>query len=230
VIADWIERGQRQYVCVANVHSVMESRRDAAVGRAYEGAGLVVPDGMPLVWLGRWQGHPDVGRCYGPDLLMAFCALAEERGYASYFYGGAPGVADELGAVLSARFPRLRVVGAIAPAFPPTPAEIEASVARINAARPDVVWIGLGCPRQELWMAAQRERLQAPVLVGIGAAFDFHTGRVRQAPRWMMRSGLEWLFRLGAEPRRLWYRYLVYNPWFVALLLRQGAARLLSRR
>ena len=212
----WIESRTAGYVCVANVHAVMEARRDESVRRVYDHAKLTVPDGMPLVWVGRLSGHPGVRRVYGPDLTLQLCRSAARHGYRCFFYGGGPGVAEELAAEMSRRFPGLPVAGTGAPPFRTLTAEEEAEeIGRINRAGPDIVFVGLGCPKQERWMAAHRDRLAARVLVGVGAAFDFHTGRVRQAPRWMMNAGLEWLFRLGTEPRRLWYRYLVYNPLFL---------------
>src|SRR5713226_1347696 len=204
VIEDWIARAEPGYVCVSNVHSVMEARRDESLRAVLNAA---VPAGMPLVWVGRLRGCRDVGRVYGPDLTLQLCERAARRGYRCFFYGGGPGVAERLAEALSRRFPGLRVVGAEAPPFRPlTTEEDEEAVRRINAASPDVVFVGLGCPKQERWMAEHRARLRAPVLLGVGAAFDFHTGRVPQAPRWMMGSGLEWLFRLWQEPRRLWRR------------------------
>jgi N-acetylglucosaminyldiphosphoundecaprenol N-acetyl-beta-D-mannosaminyltransferase len=153
---------------------------------------------------------------YGPDLTLALCEVARREGWACYFYGGAPGVPERLAEEMGRRFPGLRTVGTCSPPFRAlTPAEDEELVRAINAARPDLVFVGLGCPKQERWMADHRARLEAPVLLGVGAAFDMHTGGVRQAPRWMQAAGLEWLFRLGTEPRRLWRRYLVYNPLFV---------------
>jgi N-acetylglucosaminyldiphosphoundecaprenol N-acetyl-beta-D-mannosaminyltransferase len=215
-IEGWIARGERGYVCVCNVHVVMESRRDDGLRRIVNTASLAVPDGVPLVWVGRLKGHSGVRRVYGPDLTLLLCERAAQRGYRCFFYGGAPGVAEQLAETLRRRFPALKVVGAEAPPFRPLTAEEDAeAVARINAAAPDLVFVGLGCPKQERWMGTHRDRLQAAGLLGVGAAFDFHTGRVRQAPRWMMRAGLEWLYRLGQEPRRLWHRYLVYNPLFV---------------
>jgi N-acetylglucosaminyldiphosphoundecaprenol N-acetyl-beta-D-mannosaminyltransferase len=217
----WIAGGARTYVCVANVHVVMEARRDEAFARVLDEADLTVPDGMPLVWVGRALGE-NVSRVYGPDLTLELCAMAAREGRTVAFYGGAPGVAAELGAVMERRFPGLRVVAALCPPFRPlTSAEAEAEIATLNTARPDIVFVGLGCPKQELWMAANRARLEAPVLVGVGAAFDFHTGRVAQAPRWMMRVGLEWAFRLFQEPRRLWRRYVFNNPMFLLLAARQ---------
>lgn len=215
-IAGWIVAGRREYVCVANVHAVMEAHRDPALRAVYNAAGLTVPDGLPLVWTGRTLGHSDVRRVYGPDLMLALCAAAAQRAWPCYFYGGGPGVAVRAGEALRSRFPRLRVAGASAPPFRPLDAAEESAERRqINGARPAIVFVALGCPKQERWMAAQRPHLEAAVLIGVGAAFDFHTGMVRQAPRWMMRVGLEWLFRLSQEPRRLWYRYVVYNPLFV---------------
>jgi len=215
-IEGWIARGERGYVCLSNVHSVMEARRDEGLRGTLNAAALTVPDGVPLVWVGRLKGHRGVRRVYGPDLTLLLCERAARRGHRCFFYGGAPGVAEQLGQALALRFPGLKVVGAEAPPFRPLTAEEDAeAVGRINAAGPDLVFVGLGCPKQERWMAAHRDRLQAAALLGVGAAFDFHTGRVPQAPRWMMRSGLEWLFRLAQEPRRLWHRYLVYNPLFL---------------
>jgi N-acetylglucosaminyldiphosphoundecaprenol N-acetyl-beta-D-mannosaminyltransferase len=215
-IEGWIARGERGYVCVSNVHAVMESRHDEVLRGVLNDATLAVPDGMPLVWVGRFRGRRAVRRVYGPDLTLQICERAARQGYRCFFYGGAPGVAERLGESLTRRFPGLLVVGAEAPPFRPlTPEEDAEAVHRINAASPDVVFVGLGCPKQERWMAGHRELIRAPVLLGVGAAFDLLTGRVAQAPRWMMAAGLEWLFRLVQEPRRLWRRYLVYNPLFL---------------
>ena len=218
-IEGWIAGGTRSYVCHANVHGVMEAQRDPQVRAVYNRAGLTVADGMPLVWLGRQAGHAGTGRVYGPDLMLELCARAARSGASCFYCGGAPGVADELAAAMQARFPGLRTAGTYSPAFELDARRVDADAVRaINAARPDIVWVGLGCPRQELWMATHRGALTAGALIGVGAAFDFHTGRKRQAPRFMMRMGLEWLFRLLVEPARLWHRYLVYNPWFVLSL------------
>ncbi len=223
-ISGWIDSRARQYVSVCTVHTVMECRRRDRLRRVVNGAGLATPDGMPLVWLSKWWGQEPVGRVYGPDLMLALCRLSVERGYSHYFYGGAAGVPEQLSRELQRRFPGLKVAGSYSPPFRPlSGAEEEQIMARINRANPDIVWVGLGTPKQDFWMAAHRARLAAPVLIGVGAAFDFHTGRVAQAPPWMQRAGLEWLFRLGQEPGRLWYRYLVYNPWFVLLVLAQAA-------
>jgi N-acetylglucosaminyldiphosphoundecaprenol N-acetyl-beta-D-mannosaminyltransferase len=224
VIDGWVARAERRYVCVTGVHGVMESQRDEAVRRIHNAAGLVTPDGMPLVWLGRAAAGPHVDRVYGPDLMLACCERSVARGYRHFFFGGADGVPELLAQRLTARFPGLIVCGTFSPPFGAvSPAEDEAIVRRINDARPDIVWVGLSTPKQERWMDQHRDRLHAPVLVGVGAAFDFHAGLKRQAPRWIQRSGLEWLFRLMTEPRRLWRRYLRNNPEFAWRLLLQAA-------
>lgn len=214
----WIDAGAREYVCFANVHGAVESWRDRSLSPVYGAAGLTVPDGVPLVWLGRLRGHAGVRRVYGPDFTLRLSEALAARGGRLFLYGGAAGVAARLGDVLAARFPGLIVAGTLSPPFRAlTREEDDEIVERINEARPDVVLVGLGCPKQERWMADHRDRLDAAVLLGVGAAFDFLSGTVAQAPRWMMRVGLEWLFRLVHEPRRLWYRYLVYNPLFMVL-------------
>jgi len=223
IIEGWIARREPHYVCVTGVHGVMESQRDRQLRRIHNQAGLVTPDGMPLVWLSWLKGHRHVDRVYGPDLMLAFCERSVTRGYRHFFYGGAEGVPEQLAANLRRRFPGLKVVGIYSPPFRPlTPEEDEQVVQMINQAAPDIVWVGLSTPKQERWMAAHVGRVKAPVLIGVGAAFDFLAGRKRQAPRWMQRSGLEWLFRLLTEPRRLWKRYLINNPLFVLLVLVQA--------
>jgi N-acetylglucosaminyldiphosphoundecaprenol N-acetyl-beta-D-mannosaminyltransferase len=226
-IHGWINRRELQYVCVTGVHGVMESRRDPDLQRIHNRAGLVTPDGMPLVWLARRAGFPWVNRVYGPDLLLACCEASRQHGYRHFFYGGGPGVPERLAERLVARFPGLQVAGTNSPPFRSLlPEEDTAIVEQINAAAPDIVWVGLSTPKQERWMDAHRPRLEAPVLIGVGAAFDFHAGTKRQAPRWMQRSGLEWLFRLSQEPRRLWRRYSYNNTRFVIeLLVQRGRTR-----
>jgi N-acetylglucosaminyldiphosphoundecaprenol N-acetyl-beta-D-mannosaminyltransferase len=219
----WIAARDRQYVCVSGIHGVMECQRDETLRAIHNAAGMVVPDGMPLVWLSRLHGFRGVDRVYGPDLLLACCDRSVATGYRHFFFGGGPGVPERLIECLVARYPGLCVAGGFSPPFrAPTPEEDVAVVDRINAARPDIVWVGLSTPKQERWMSEHRVRLDAPVLIGVGAAFDFHSGLKRQAPRWMQRSGLEWLFRLLAEPRRLWRRYLRNNPLFVWEVLLQA--------
>lgn len=223
-IEGWIARREQRYVCVATVHGVMECQRDPMLRQVFNNSGLTTPDGMPLVWLSRLSGFRQTRRVYGPDLMLALCRRSVERGYGHFLYGGAEGVAETLANRLGQRFPGLRFVGTYTPPFRPlTPAEDAEVVERINRAAPDIVWVGISAPKQDRWMAEHVGRLTAPVLIGVGAAFDFHSGRKRQAPRWMQGAGLEWLFRLSQEPRRLWRRYLVYNPMFVGLVLLQMA-------
>ncbi|RMF26233.1 MAG: glycosyltransferase [Chloroflexi bacterium] len=223
IIEGWISRGEPHYVCVTPVHSVMECQRDPELRRIYNASGMTTPDGMPLVWLSRLYGYHHVDRVYGPDLMLALCERSIKRGYRHFFYGGAEGVPERLAARLQSRFPGLIVAGTYSPPFRPLrPDEDEQIVQLINETSPDIVWVGLGSPKQERWMAEHIDRLTAPVLIGVGAAFDFHTGRKPQAPRWMQRSGLEWLFRLLTEPRRLWRRYLINNPLFIALVVLQA--------
>lgn len=215
-IEGWIASREHQYICVRDVHGVMKSQRDATLRQIHNAAGLVTPDGMPLVWLARLKGFRHVERVYGPDLMLACCQLSISRGYRHFFYGGAEGVAQRLASRLRERFPGLAIAGTLSPPFRLLePNEDEETVRNINQTHPDIVWVGLGTPKQERWMSAHVGRLDAPVLVGVGAAFDFHAGVKAQAPRWMRRAGLEWLFRLLAEPRRLGPRYLLNNPWFI---------------
>ena len=212
----WIATRESQYVCVTGVHGVMESQRDEELRRIHNRAGMVTPDGMPLVWLSRLAGQGHVRRVYGPDLMLACCQRSPGIGHRHFFYGGAEGVPQRLIDRLQARFPGLAVAGGYSPPFGAlSPEEDEAIVRRINGANADIVWVGLSTPKQEHWMSEHRERLSAPVLIGVGAAFDFNAGLKRQAPRWMQQSGTEWLFRLLTEPRRLWRRYLINNPVFV---------------
>jgi N-acetylglucosaminyldiphosphoundecaprenol N-acetyl-beta-D-mannosaminyltransferase len=221
-IEGWIARRDPSYVCVAPVHTIIECQRDSALRDVVNRSGLTTPDGMPLVWLSRLHGSRYVDRVYGPDLMLALCERSVARAYRHFLYGGGPGVADALATRLRQRFPGLEIVGTYAPPFRPMTVDEEADVARrIDEAAADVVWVGLGTPKQDRWIAEHVGQLSAPVLIGVGAAFDFLSGRKRQAPRSVQRSGLEWLFRLSQEPRRLWYRYLVYNPLFIALVLAQ---------
>ncbi len=222
MIENWIERQEPHYICVTSVHGIMESQKDERLRSIHNRAGLVTPDGMPLVWLSRFYGFKHVERVYGPDLMLAVCKRSVSKGWKHFFYGGANGVPELLSETLQKRFPGLKVVGSYSPPFRPlTPEEDKEIVQMINNADPDIVWVGLSTPKQEHWMAEHRERLKAPVLIGVGAAFDFISGLKSQAPRWMQRGGLEWLFRLLTEPRRLWKRYLINNPLFVVLTLLQ---------
>jgi N-acetylglucosaminyldiphosphoundecaprenol N-acetyl-beta-D-mannosaminyltransferase len=209
----------------------MACQEDAELRAAVLASDLTVPDGQPLVWALKLLGHDVRDRVYGPDLMEAACARAARTGQRFYLYGGRDRAAlDLLVRRLRERHPGIQIAGTYAPVFRPLSAEEEAAIAaEINEASPDVVWVGTGVPRQEKWMASMRARLDAPVLIGVGAAFDFHAGLVRQAPAGMQRAGLEWLFRLSQEPRRLWRRYLRYNPRFVIGFARQYLRHRLHR-
>ena len=219
---DWIDRAvetdARSYICVAAVHTVMACQEDPQLRAAVLGADFTVPDGQPLVWAMNLLGHDLSARVYGPELMDRACARAARTGQRFYLYGGrTQGALAELARALRLRHPGLQVVGGHAPPFRELSEAEEAAVAAdIDRCRADVVWVGLGVPKQEKWMARMRERLSAPVLIGVGAAFDFHAGLIPQAPGRVQRLGLEWAYRLWQEPRRLWRRYLRYNPRFVA--------------
>ena len=221
-IERWIVAREQHYVCVTGVHGVMESQRDPELRRIHNASGLTTPDGMPMVWAGRRAGARWMRRVYGPDLMLAVCQRAAQLGWGSYLYGGREGIPELLAARLQERFPDLRIVGTCSPPFRPlTREEDEEIVTRINAAEADLVWVGLSTPKQERWMAGHVGRLDAPALLGVGAAFDIHAGTLPQAPLWMQRGGLEWLYRLYREPRRLARRYLSNNPRFAWAILRR---------
>jgi N-acetylglucosaminyldiphosphoundecaprenol N-acetyl-beta-D-mannosaminyltransferase len=223
VMDGMIARREHGYVCAVPVHGVMVAREDPEMMSALRTASLNVPDGKPLVWALNMLGEDLPDRVYGPELTDRYCARAAERGHRVWLYGGdTPEALDQLVAALERRHPGIVIAGRWSPPHRPlTTAEEQEVAQRINADRPDVVWVGIGVPKQEKWMARMRPLLEAPVLVGVGAAFDFLAGRKRQAPPWMQRRGLEWLFRLSQEPRRLLGRYLRYNPAFVAAFARQ---------
>jgi N-acetylglucosaminyldiphosphoundecaprenol N-acetyl-beta-D-mannosaminyltransferase len=213
---------EKGYVCVTGVHGVTEARADPSFRKILNRAWLNTPDGMPLVWLGWHHGHRRVDRVYGPDLMLAVCAATANTPYRHFFYGGNTGVADDLSKKLIERFPGLKVAGTCTPPFRPlTKDEADAFKSRIAKLRPDIIWVGLSTPKQERFMSEFLPDLSTTLLFGVGAAFDFHTGRVRQAPRWVQRSGMEWLFRTLCEPRRLGPRYLKNNPVFLLRILAQ---------
>ncbi|MEQ9103809.1 MAG: WecB/TagA/CpsF family glycosyltransferase [Rhodothermales bacterium] len=214
-IVDWGSRNASRYVCVANVHMVMETVDSADFRRVVNEADLVTSDGVPLVWALHALGIPAAERVYGPTLVLEICARAEQGGIPIALYGGTPDRLAAFTAFLARTYPRLVVAAAIAPPFRPlTPEEDEAHTAELAASGAGITFVGIGCPKQERWMAAHRGRIPS-TMVGVGAAFDFHSGTVRQAPPFLQRLGLEWLFRLLMEPRRLWKRYLKHNPRFV---------------
>ena len=209
----------------ATVHSVVMATENLALREAFASAWMVCTDGVPLAWVARRRGIAAERVC-GPDVVLSLCDLGRAVGLRHYFLGGAPGTADRLVKNLTARFPGLEVVGTASPPFRAlTPGEDEAVVAAVNAASPDVVWVGLGSPKQELWAAGHEFKLTCHLILPVGAAFDFHSGQLRRAPRWMRRVGLEWLFRLAMEPRRLLRRYVVTNTRVLALLAREEWAR-----
>ena len=227
VVEGWIAEQRPNFACFRDVHGVMICQEDKTFHSYHLKAGLVAPDGMPLVWAGRHLfGAKRIARVCGPDFLPALCARSAETGHKHFFYGGADGVAERLAANLSERFRGLKVAGCYSPPFRPlTAEEDQAVIDRIDASQADIVWVGLSTPKQEQWMADHVSRLKAPALLGVGAAFDFHAGTVKRAPKWMQKSGTEWLYRLVSEPRRLWRRYLVMAPRFVGAVVVQIVGR-----
>jgi N-acetylglucosaminyldiphosphoundecaprenol N-acetyl-beta-D-mannosaminyltransferase len=221
LITDWIRNHEPNYVCVTPAHGIMECQRDPQLRKIFNRSGLTTPDGMAIVWLLKLWGYPHVSRVYGPDLMQAICKCSRQTGWRHFFYGGLPGVVDRLAERLQAIYPGLQVAGKYTPPFRQlTSLEDSTIVQMIQNSNADIVWVGISTPKQERWMAEHVGRVGAPVLVGVGAAFDFLAGTKKQAPRWMQHSGLEWLFRLASEPRRLWRRYLEY-PRFVILAFAQ---------
>jgi N-acetylglucosaminyldiphosphoundecaprenol N-acetyl-beta-D-mannosaminyltransferase len=229
-IGSWISNKQPQYVCVTPAHAVMDCYDNPGLRAIYNASGMTTPDGMAVVWWLRWHGQRQVERVYGPDLMLAVCQRSLETGWRHYFYGGEPEVAADLAHRLQTRFVGLQVAGVFSPPFRPVSAEEERAItAQIVASRADIVWVGLGAPRQEVWMSEHVGRVGAPVLIGVGAAFDFLSGRKRQAPRWIQRSGFEWLFRLLSEPHRLWRRYGLGYPRFVVLVVLQAVREMTQK-
>jgi N-acetylglucosaminyldiphosphoundecaprenol N-acetyl-beta-D-mannosaminyltransferase len=223
-IGDAVRVRRKGYICVTGVHGVMEAQEDAAFRRILNQAFLCTPDGMPMVWMGWLRGHREMSRVYGPDLMLDVCAWSEKSGCRHFFFGGAPGVAEQLRGNLTKRFPNLQVVGCYTPPFRPLDVEEAKQLqGMVHAAQPDILWVGLSTPKQEKFMAEFLPRLDVTLMIGVGAAFDFHSGRVKQAPRWMQRTGLEWLYRLCQEPGRLAKRYLRNNPLFLAKIAGQLA-------
>lgn len=231
-VANWVETGQQHYVNICTADTVVQCYDRPDMARIVMNAGMATTDGMPLVWLARHFGFADATRVYGPDLMLELCALSEEKGFSHYFYGATDVVLTQLRQNLLARFPKLKVAGMYSPPFRPLEESEKAEVAAmINAAKPDIVWCGLGTPKQDYWVAEFRPKLECAAILAVGAAFNFHAGNVKQAPRWMMKSGLEWLFRLLVEPKRLWRRYLIGNPRFVCQTFKQWVrARRIRKR
>ena len=221
-VAEAVSHRRKGYICVTGVHGVMEAQDNPEFRNILNQAFLCTPDGMPMVWLGRWAGHPQMRRVYGPDFMLEICAWSQKNGCRHFFYGGAPGVAESLRARLTAQFPELRVVGCYTPPFRPLTADETTTLQQqVRETHPDIIWVGLSTPKQENFMAEHLGQLDTTLMIGVGAAFDFHAGRIKQAPRWLQRSGLEWFYRMCAEPRRLAGRYLRNNPRFVWKILGQ---------
>ena len=218
-----IQSGGRGYVCVTGVHGVMEAQADPELRSILNRSFMTTPDGMPTVWVGRVQGHSRMSRVYGPDYMLRMCELSLKKQYSHFFYGGNPGVAQRLAQTLSSRYPGLRIAGTYTPPFRPLNNSEESELMRlIDGSRPHFFWVGLSTPKQERFMAKYIDRLNVQMMVGVGAAFDIHTGGIADAPPWMKNAGLQWLHRLVQEPTRLGKRYLVNNPkfiWKIALQL-----------
>ncbi|WP_417536714.1 WecB/TagA/CpsF family glycosyltransferase [Methylophaga sp.] len=220
-IQAWVEEKSSRYVCICNAHSVVTAAQDPGFYKVIEEADMATPDGAPVAWLMRKLGALRQERINGPDLMQRYCFEASARGESIYLYGGSEATLDTLKNELTRRFPGLKIAGAYSPPYRElTPEEQEAAIDSINASEAGTVWVSLGCPKQEAWMAAHRGRVNA-VMIGVGAAFDYHAGTIRRAPLWMQHNGLEWLFRLLTEPRRLWKRYLVTNSLFIWHAIRQ---------
>jgi len=214
--------GYRGYVCISGVHGIMEAQRDEHLRAILNNSFLTTPDGMPTVWIGRWQGFRSMERVYGPDLMLQVCKLSRDKGYTHFLYGGKPGVAEQLRAVLIRRFPGIRIVGTYCPPFRPlSQVEEHDFVRQVAAVKPDLFWVGLSTPKQERFMAEFVCKLDTKLMLGVGAAFDIHAGLLNDSPAWLKAAGLQWLHRLYQEPLRLWRRYLVNNPQFIAKICLQ---------
>jgi N-acetylglucosaminyldiphosphoundecaprenol N-acetyl-beta-D-mannosaminyltransferase len=223
VMDEMVERRTRGWVCAAAVHSVMVAREDAEMSRALTEATITVPDGMPIVWAANLLGEDLPNRVYGPELMRRYCTRSVERGHRVWLYGGRDqGALVQLALSLRRKHRGIQIVGGYSPPFRPlTDEEDDAIAEQVNQAKPDVLWVGIGVPKQEKWMVRMRDRLEVPVMCAVGAAFDFHAGRVSQAPAWMQERGLEWTYRIAQEPRRLLPRYLYTNPQFMLGVARQ---------
>lgn len=221
-LLDAIARGKKGYVCVTGVHGIMEAQRNCRFLRTLNGSLLTTPDGMPTVWVGKIAGHSQMGRVFGPDLMLNVCRESVRHGFTHFFYGGAPGVAEELKRNLETRFPGLKVVGTYTPPFRPLSMKEHINlVQQVNEAKPDIIWVGLSTPKQERFMAEYVSKFDTSLMFGVGAAFDLHTGRMADSRDWVKRSGMQWAHRLLQDPRRLWKRYLINNPKFLMAISAQ---------
>jgi N-acetylglucosaminyldiphosphoundecaprenol N-acetyl-beta-D-mannosaminyltransferase len=225
-IAAALAARRKGYICVAGVHGIMEAQRDPEVQKVYADAFMTVPDGMPTVWVGRWQGFKQMQRVAGPDLMLEIFQRGQFADYSHFFYGGKPGIAEELSTNLSRRFPQARIVGAYTPPFRDlTRAEERSLISMIRSLKPSIIWVGISTPRQEMFMRKYLPLLDTSLMFGVGAAFDFHTGRIKDCADWVKRAGLQWLHRLMQDPRHLLWRYLRNNPEFIWRIAVQLAHR-----
>ena len=222
-IAAELQQRRKGYVCLAGVHGVTEARRDPSLAAIYSSSAITLPDGAPTAWVGRWQGHKHMRRVAGPELMLEVFRRREFSGYTHFLYGGEPGVAEELARRLTKRFPGTRIVGTFTPPFRElSDAEGEALIGQVRESKPDIIWVGISTPKQERFMHRYLDQLDTTLMFGVGAAFDFHTGRLKDAPNWIKKSGMQWLHRLLQDPRRLWRRYLRSNTtflWHISLQL-----------
>lgn len=222
LIDTWIRKNKKQYVCATSVHGIIEAQKNPRFKKILNNSGLTTPDGMPLVWISKLQGYKNVERVYGPDLLLALCQHSVKKRYKHFFYGSSKNVLEKLTNNLKKKFPGILIVGTKSPPFRPlTLAEDKEIIKRINRLKPDILWVGLSTPKQEQWIADHRKSISAPVMLSVGAAFDFHAGTKQQAPLWMQHAGLEWFFRMCNEPSRLTSRYMTIIPQFLMLLFIQ---------
>lgn len=231
VVDEWIKQKHKTYVCIAPVSTIMDCQDSEEYRSVINSSGMTTPDGMPLVWTGKLRGKKEISRTYGPDLMPALCDLSQDRGYKHYFYGGTQESLTYLKQRLTDQYPKLNVAGSHAPAMLNIKEKEDQNVIdAINEAQPDILWVGLGSPKQDYWMSIHRPELNVPVIIGVGAAFDFLSGAKKQAPRWVQRSGLEWLYRLVSEPKRLWRRYLIGNTRFIWLLIKDSLRRTFTKK
>jgi len=220
IFDQWIKAREKHYVCVAPASTIVQCQDDEEYKAIINKAGMVTPDGMPLVWIAKSRGLKEVERTYGPDLLTAVAQLSPEKGYKHFFYGGTEEVCQKLRKILNEKYPGINIVGMVAPPFRDlTDKEHKNVINQINDSKADILWVGLGSPKQDIWISTNRDRLDVPIMLGVGAAFDFISGVKKHAPRWIQRSGLEWLFRFCCEPRRLWRRYILGNAKFIYYLI-----------
>jgi N-acetylglucosaminyldiphosphoundecaprenol N-acetyl-beta-D-mannosaminyltransferase len=231
IISQWTKNYEEKYVCARDVHGLMLCLQNLALLEIHHAAGLIAPDGMPLVWLSKWRSRQQVGRVCGADLVDALCKDGQSAGLRHYFYGGKPGVAEAMIRSLKEKYPNLVIAGCFSPPFRRLSEEEDADVVdAINQSGAQVVWVGLSTPKQEFWMRDHVSRIKGATLIGVGAAFDFHSGAITRAPKWMQRSGLEWLHRLLSEPGRLWRRYLVLAPTFLLKITYEEASQRVMRK